>query len=210
MKFYNSRLVVGLVLILAGVLSLLQATGLVTIGNQLHPAIVSSVFGLAGLLFLGILINHRQDWWVLFPGMALSGLSVIIMLDAFAPQIAWASGAVFMAMLALSFWLVYLINRNAWWAIIPGGVLTTLAAIILSDQLSVLNGGTIFFLGLAATFGLVYFVTRQKWAWIPGVVMLGMSAVTSSLIGHYSAYLWPVILIGIGLVIAYRSFRAHS
>ncbi len=209
MRFYNSRLVMGVVLILAGILSLLQITGWVSIGSQLHPVVFATAFSLSGLLFLGTLINRRQDWWVLFPGMALCGLAIIITLDAFAPQMEWMSGAIFLGMLALSFWLVYATNRHLWWAVIPGGVLTTLAVVTLSDHLSIMNGGTIFFLGMAATFALLYFLSRQTWAWIPAVVLLCMTAITSSLIGYYSAYFWPALLIGIGSIIAFRSLQAH-
>ena len=209
MRFYNSRLVVGVVLILAGILSLLQITGWVTLGNQLHPIVVATAFGLAGLLFLGTLINRRQDWWVLFPGMALCGLAIIITLDACVPQMAWMSGAVFLGMLARSFWLVYATNRHLWWAVIPGGVLTTLAVVTLSDHLTVMNGGTIFFLGLAATFALLYFLPgaagQTRWAIIPAAVLGLMGLMLMLSMGGLINYLWAIGLIVAGVFLLFRA-----
>lgn len=214
MKYYSMRVVVGLGLIGAGILSLLQVMGWIPLHGNVTALIAAALFVGVGALFLGLLINGRQHWWAIFPGMALIAIGVLISLSVLFPHLSWMGGAIFLGFLGLAFWLVYAFNRQNGWAIIPGGVLVTLALVTLSDRLGLLNGGTLLFLGMAATFGLLYFLptcgAHMKWAWIPAVVCLGMAALTSPFMTLYANYFWPVLLILLGLFLALRSFNHHS
>jgi hypothetical protein len=114
----------------------------------------------------------------------------------------------------LSFWAVYLNDRAHWWAIIPGGVLLTLATIAgLSDYVPGEQIGGILFLGLALTFGLVYLLpfgeARQRWAIYPAAVLLIMALLIMASVGQVINLLWPLALILAGLYIAYRTLRVR-
>lgn len=96
-----------------------------------------------------------------------------------------------------------------WWAIIPGGVMLTLALIAgLASVLEGIETGGVFFLGLGLTFGLLSFVPtpqgRMKWALIPAAVLLVMGLLLGAAASPFLNYLWPVALILLGL---YHIFR---
>jgi len=102
------------------------------------------------------------------------------------------------------------VRRDFWWAVIPGGVLWTVA--LVSGLSSALPGeltSGILFLGLGLTFALLSLVPtpqgRMKWALIPGGVMLLLGLiVTVSAAGSLFVYLWPAVLILAGLYLLAR------
>ena len=153
MKLFQSRVVWGILLIVVGVLLLLQEFEILPAANLIWPA----VFGVVGLVFLCRYVTDRTQWWPLIPGLGLLGLAVLMLWGEYAPSPLRAWGAAFfMGGLGLAFWLIYLTNRENWWAIIPGGALLTLATVIgLSSALEGEATGGVFFLGMGLTFGLV-------------------------------------------------------
>jgi len=95
-----------------------------------------------------------------------------------------------------------------WWALIPAGVLTTLAIVAgIDSRLGGIDSGAIFFVGLALTFGLVFLVTRMKWALIPALILAVLSLVVLGNMSTLFNYLWPIALIGGGLFLLYRVWR---
>ena len=114
----------GIVLVIVGVLVLLQNFGYL---NVLRGLIWAGAFGLGGLVFLSVFVSEAERWWAVIPGLTLLGLALLIGLDELFPGLDgdWG-GMLFLGMIALSFWLIYVRVRGAWWAIIPAGVLTTL------------------------------------------------------------------------------------
>jgi hypothetical protein len=115
-------------------------------------------------------------------------------------------------MLGLGFWVVYLVRRVYWWAIIPGGVLFTLALVAgLSETMAGNAGGWVFFLGLSATFGLVYLLPtkegRMTWALYPAVALLAMAMLVMAAMGQVVNLLWPAALILAGVYMVYRTLR---
>src|SRR6266542_610042 len=146
MRRYDARLIWGLVLVAGGILFLLQNIGLLPFGGYVWAI----TFATAGGIFLAYFFNNRANWWAIIPGLTLLGIGLIIALALLAPGQtgAWAGG-VFLGMIGLAFWIVYLTNRAYWWAIIPGGVLVTLAVVAAGSALfdSMALGG-LFFIGL--------------------------------------------------------------
>jgi hypothetical protein len=197
-------IVIGSLLILTGVIFLLDNLNIISLNWEI---LVGPLFALGGLVFLVVFIMDTENWWALIPGMALIGLGMTIFMDqgSFAGE--W-SGAVFLGMLALSFWLVYAFHPVNWWAVIPGGVLMTLAAVSVMPGDGNLSGG-VFFLGMALTFGLLYLlpnpIGKVKWALIPA----GILAVFGVLILLGSTglinYVWPVALLLAGGVVLARA-----
>lgn len=200
LKLLESRVFWGIVLITGGVLFLLQNL----IGFQFSGLFWAAIMGLAGLFFISVYVGNRQMWWALIPGCTLLSITTIILLGMFAQGFAdtW-SGSIFLGGIALSFVLIYLSDRNHWWAIIPGGVLLTLATVAgLENLLGGMEMGGIFFLGLGLTFAVVAILPTQhgqmKWAWIPAGVLLGMGFLLTVVAGRFINYLGPVALIVAG------------
>ncbi|MBP2018057.1 hypothetical protein J2Z79_001456 [Symbiobacterium terraclitae] len=110
------------------------------------------------------------------------------------------TGPVVLGIPGLIFAQVFLGNRDQWWAIIPSGVLLTLASIAFIDGLLPrLDTGWLFFLGLAITFGLVWRETghAQQWARVVAVICLGFAGLT--LFGSLLRFLIPLALLGAGI-----------
>lgn len=118
---------------------------------------------------------------------------------------------ILLASIGLSFWLIYLLNREHWWAIIPGGVLFSVAVIPLLEMVK-LNDDvmvSIFFLGLALTFAAIALLPtpygRMKWAWIPASILLLIGIIIFSVAVSAFTYLLPAGVIVVGLYILYRA-----
>jgi len=207
MRKLEARVIWGILLIAGGILFLLQNFGLF---GGLLTLLWVLIFGAAGAVFLFVFLINRAHWWAVIPGFALLGLAALIALDQLVPQAgeAWG-GTIFLGGIGLSFWVIYFVNREHWWAIIPGGVMLTLALIAgLASVLEGIETGGVFFLGLGLTFGLLSFVPtpegRMKWALIPAAVLLVMGLLLGAAASPFLNYLWPVALILLGL---YHIFR---
>ena len=209
MKWLESRVLWGSLLILGGVLFLLQNRGFLQLGNFFWVI----VLGLGSLLFLGVFIENRANWWALIPGCTLLSITTLFLLDQFVPGFNenWG-GSVVLGGIGLSFFLIYLVERANWWALIPGGVLFTLAATVGLEQFFPgLETVGIFFLGMSLTFGLVAALPNpqgeMRWAWIPAGVLLLMGLIFMATAGELLKYLWPAALILGGFFLLLRSFR---
>jgi hypothetical protein len=174
----------------------------------------AALFGAAGLSFLWVLLRDGiKSWWAAIPAFALLGLSIIVGVDAagWEGEGTWI-GALFLGMIGLGFWVVYLMKREFWWAIIPGGVLFTLAAVVIASIWSKdETPGAVFFFGLALTFALLTLLPTQHkhmtWPLIPAGVLAVMGAAILLSVGSALNYVWPVALIAVGLWLLYRQSR---
>ena len=106
-----------------------------------------------------------------------------------------------------------MLDRDKWWAIIPGGVLVTLAAVAGLERGTDIQTGGIFFLGLGATFILVALAPnphgQMRWAFIPAAVLLILGLLLFvGFHGHH--YIWPLSLISAGLFLLVRAFRRRA
>lgn len=208
LKILESRILWGGLLIVGGIIFLLDNLGLLKLGDLFWVL----AFGLGGVLFLSVFFQNRLNWWSLIPGCGLLGIAAAIALDWIAPSLGETGGGfLVLGSLGLSFFVIYLFNRQQWWALIPGGVLLTLGLIdILEASLPGIEMGGVFFLGLGITFGLVAFLPtsegQMKWAWIPAAVLVLMGLLIIAAAENFMAYIIPVILIGVGCVIILRTF----
>jgi hypothetical protein len=208
MRKLDARLVGGLLLVVGGLLYLLQNLGLIVWGGLFWGAAA----GVAGVLLLAVVIRDRKQWWAVIPALVLLAVAALAALAILAPPLAdrWG-GTLFLGAIGLSFWILYLLDRDKWWALIPGGVLVTLAAVANLDQGSDFQAGGIFFLGLAATFALVALLPtphgQMRWAFIPAAVLLVFGLLLFVGLQSIINYIWPVALIIAGLFILVRAFR---
>jgi hypothetical protein len=215
MKRIEWALVWGIVLVMGGLLFLLQNLGILGPSATLLWAFL---FLAAGAVFLYVFITSPARWWPIIPGLGLVSLAGLMALEELSPAAAeiWG-GSIFLGGLAVSFWVVYFLDRKSWWAVIPGGVLFTLAVVAyLGSAVGGMESGGVFFLGLGLTFGLLRFLPtgegRQKWALIPAAVCLVLALLVLAQAATILQYLWPVALIagGLYLVLRYTMLRRRE
>jgi hypothetical protein len=207
-KWIESRLLWGLLLIVAGGLFLLQNLGLF----EASGLVWALLLGLGGVFFISVFIQSREHWWGLIPGITLLAIALLIFLDNFFPRAAsiWGGGIV-LGGIGLAFLGVYLANRANWWALIPMGVMVTLAGVTVMDEITGIDTAGLFFLGLGATFALVALLpaegSQMRWAWIPAGVLLLLGLFLSVQAASLLGYIGPAVLILAGLYFILRAAR---
>jgi hypothetical protein len=214
MEDRRSRILLGLLLVVGGIVFLLMS--LDVIPGDSWPVLWITLFALGGLAFLSVFVRNPDQWWPIIPGMTLLGLATLIGLETFAPQVGDTWGAaIFMGSISLAFWIIYAITgAEEWWAIIPGGVLLTIAAIIaLSSFAAEEFTGGVFMLGMSFTFLLVYLLPgeeeRSSWPLFPAGILglIGLFLVASAV--EVLAFVWPVALLLAGGYLILRALRAR-
>jgi hypothetical protein len=214
MRWIGSRVLWGALLILGGILYLLQNLNILHVGDLFWAIVLL----LIGAFFLVTFINDRVNWWALIPGIILVVLGLLVVLNLILPFTNFWTGPLFLAGIGLAFWAVYLNNRAFWWAIIPGGVLFTLALVAgLSGSVPGMETGGIFFLGLGVTFGLLAILptgegpqTRSlRWAFIPAIVMVIMGLLIAASSVSLINYIWPALLILGGIYLVYLTLNSR-
>ena len=211
MKWITSRVFWGLLLIAGGVIFLLENLNILEVGGLFWAVL----FAIAGLVFLTVFIGDRQHWWALIPGIILLAIGSLIFLDAVSPQATERLGGVIvLGGIGLAFLIVYLVNRANWWALIPAGVMFTLAAVaLLEGTMSDFETGGIFFLGLGLTFLLVALLPTpdgyMRWAFVPAGVLLLIGILMTAALTQVINFVWPLTLILAGLFLVLRAFRSR-
>jgi len=208
----SPALMIGVFLILLGVLLLLENVGLLRGGAELA---VAAGFALGGVAFLWGYASQREWWWAAIPGMALLGIGLLIGYSTMIDEEGELGASLFLGSLAVGFLLVYLRTREQWWALIPGGVLLTIAAIVSLEPVFGDDAlGGVFFLGLALTFLIVYLVPtpegQMKWALIPAGVLGVMGALLMAGSVGLLGYIWPLALMAVGAVLLVRALQGSS
>lgn len=207
MRKYDPRLIIGGLLLFGGLLSLLDAMGI--IGNA-GGIFWGLIWGAVGVFFLYLLTTDKsRNWWAAFPGFTFIGMA----LSAFLPESLQAfSGLLFFAGISLAFLWVYFTDTTRWWAIIPAGVLLTLGAVSALDEISNFDTGGVLFVGLGLTFALVALLpggNQRSWAFIPAVVLMIFGTLLVPSFG-LANYVGPALLILLGGYFVFRFFRAGT
>ena len=209
MKKIDIRILIGALLIGAGILFLLETFNIIP---DAWDILWTAVFLVGSGIFFYVYFSDRQQWWALIPAMTLLGLAGTIFVAVFLPGLSNLGGALFLTGIGLGFWVIYLTHRDFWWAIIPGGVLVTLGAVTLSEDLiKGDSGGGVFFMGLAITFLLVALLAKPResfwWAYIPAGVLFVLGVFLIGPLQSAFNYVWPVALIAAGGILLLRNFR---
>ena len=197
MKWLESRVLWGSLLILGGLIFLLENLGLFELGGLFWALLLA----LAGIFFVTMFAQNRGNWWALIPGFTLLSVALLVALDELAPSVSqWLGGSLVLGGIGLSFLAIYLVERQNWWALIPGGVMITLAVIAgLDEAMPGLGTGGIFFIGLGLTFTLLALLPgsqgQMRWAWIPAGILLVMGLLFLATAEKLAAYVWPLALI---------------
>ncbi len=205
------RVLVGGLLVLAGVLAMVNAIT----GFNLGGIVWALLFGLGGLAFIFVLASDKKNWWAAIPGFTLLGIGALIALDTIAPRVASQyGGALVLGGIGLAFLVVYLLNRAFWWAIIPMGVMFTLV-VLISVEGVMGEPAVVFFLGLAATFGVVALLPvdngkRMSWPLIPAGVLLFVGLLVGMGENDWTRFIMPIVVILVGGYLVLRAMRQKA
>ena len=209
MKVLGSRIFWGGLLILAGVLFLLDNMGLITIGEMIWAILL----GLGGIAFLTVFITDRQHWWALIPGCTLVGVSITLFLEFFWPEdwqrCQWVDHP---GQHRISFLIIYLLNWENWWALIPAGVLLTLAVVAVLDEIyPKMDTGSVFFVGLGLTFAALALlpnpIGQMRWAFIPAVILIVIGIVMAAVQFPVLSVVFALALILVGVFFLLKAFQ---
>ncbi|MHC1782940.1 MAG: hypothetical protein AB9891_09325 [Anaerolineaceae bacterium] len=210
MNFLRRGAALGVILIAAGILFLLSNLGYFDMGDY----VIGGLFCLGGLFFLSMLREKTTNWWTIIPGVILFDLGGLIIFSSLFPHLMdRIGGAFFLGGVSLAFWLVYFRVREYWWAIIPAGVLLTLAAITVIDltPFSGLIVPATLFLGIACTFALVYILTgretRFRWTWYPAAITGIMGFIFLFFSGRLGGFVMPTVLIILGIYLVGKTLK---
>ncbi|MCC7117706.1 MAG: hypothetical protein IT310_04205 [Anaerolineales bacterium] len=200
-KRFDTRIVLGILLLVGGALALLQTMGYL---NNASDLFWGGIFIAAGLLCLSLLFSG--NWWGVFPAFVLLAMGVTIFLPDTLENL---GGLIFFGGIALAFWLAYfLAPQERWWALIPAGVLTTLAGMtVVSERFGEFQAFGFFMLGLSLTFLLVALLAKMRWAFWPalGLGILAVLGIASLL--EVANYIWAAALIVAGAFLLVGYFR---
>lgn len=203
MQTRKQGLVWGGLLILFGVMSLVETYTDLTAWTWVV------ILAAAGLGAFGVYLTDRSEWALLIPAYvlwAVAGLVALIELNILRDE---SIATYVLATIALPFLVVFLRNRQQWWALIPAYVLLAVGVMVGLLGLGVLTDLLVpayVMFAIAIPFFVVYVRnTKQWWALIPGGIMavIGLSFLIAEAAVQYVA---PVALVIVGVWILVRQF----
>jgi hypothetical protein len=162
---------------------------------------LSGLGGLPAVLLFGTLAfllvrvgTSRGEWGWTFAAFPLIGLALASIVPS------GLDGFAFLGSIGVGFAYVYRLNPGRWWAVIPAGVLWSLALTALLDArgMGAPSSGAVLMFGLALTFFLLTRLPQRPQAWgiFPAIVLLVLGVVSLT---TAASWLLPLALIGIGV-----------
>lgn len=199
----------GLLLVFLGVVFLLNQTiGLVV--SELIWAIMMA--GIA-VTFLAVYIASGRQTWALIPAYVFGAIAGLILLSMVSVGVGLSGDLIavyVLSAIALPFLVVYLLNRENWWALIPAYVMGAIIGILVIEDLWFVRRnpgdivGAYVMFAIALPFFYVYLRNRENWwALIPGGIMLTIGV--GLLAGAFEIII-PVALVIAGLFLLTRQF----
>ena len=165
----------------AGVFGGLAVTLMLLESGIDNAAVASSLFFGLTLPFAAAYFTDRaRNWWALIPGGVMLFLALTTLLvDSAGGE--WV-GALFLFMIALSFFVVYLNQRSRTWALLVAYILTVLgiAPLMTIGGRDAAYYGPIFLFAVALPFFVVYFRSAENWwAIIPAGSVITIAVITT-------------------------------
>jgi hypothetical protein len=180
---------------------------LITLDILRDESVATYVLAAIALPFLVVFLRNRDQWWALIPAYVLVAVAGIVWLEESNLVADEFVGSYVLAAIALPFLVVFLRNRDQWWALIPAYVLLSLAMMIALIELGVL-GDLVIPAYVMFTVAIPFFVIYARnsgnwWALIPAGIMTVIGA--SFLIAEdLIQYVGAVVLIVAGIWILAR------
>lgn len=168
---------------------------------------------LIALSFLIVYVNNRARNWALLVAYILFVLSVAPAMASFGGRTAAYFGSVFLLAIALPFFFVYFRYPQNWWAIIPAGVMTSLAVVAtlgiagwIRDAETGGVSNAILMGGLAATFAVIWLRHSKPWAKIVTVILAAVGVV-SVFFASFGNIFWPLAIILVGGYLLFTALK---
>jgi len=199
----RQHLVWGGLLILFGVVALVETFTALTTWAWV------AILAAAGLGVFGVYLTDRSDWGLLIPAYVLwtvAGLIALITLNILRDE---SIATYVLAAIALPFLVVFLRNRDQWWALIPAYVLLAIGVMVGLIEQGVLSDYLVpayVLFAIAIPFFVVYARnTNLWWALIPGGILavIGLAFLIAEAMVEYVA---PAVVILAGVWILVRQF----
>jgi len=205
------QIMLGALILVAGLLLLLEATGVMRTPALLWAALLA----VGGGVFWYVFFAERPAWWAAIAGGALAGAAIVPVMQLDANGAGRWTGVAFLGALSFGFWAVYLRDTARWWALISAGALLTVAVVAgVTGVVDASIAGAIFLFGLAITFALVALLPggagRRAWAWVPAAALTLVGVVILFGAGEWFVllnYVWPVLVIAAGVFVLWRAVR---
>ena len=179
--------------------------------------VVAALCGLGGIAFLILFVRDVVHWWPIIPAFTLLTVGVIIFLTTqTAAVVGEVLGSILFFGIALAFAVIFLLDRNRWWAIIPMGVLLLVSATTALSTFQVSPGviSATLFIGMGFVFLLVYLLGPHKrevwWALVPATALVAFGLFTfvfSKATGDLQLTVvswWPALLVLLGVFLLVR------
>jgi len=169
----------------AGVFGGLAVTIMLATNNVDSAAVGSPLFfGLLIPFVAAYLTDRVHHWWALIPGGVMLFLALVTLLvDSTGGE--WV-GALFLFMIALSFFVVYLNNRTRTWALLVAYITAVLgiAPLMATGGRDAAYFGPIFLFAVALPFFILYFrAVENWWAIIPAGSVTVIAIIAALAIG---------------------------
>lgn len=189
----------------------IAAVGAIVLLVDLLPGeVIGSLIMFAiALPFIVVYLSNREYWWALIPAYVLTAIGLIILLESLGGIGEELFVALILFSIAFPFLVVYLYNRENWWAIIPAGVLGLIGFVFLFT--GALGGelfGAVILFAIALPFYFVFFRGPEHWwGMIPAGILTTVGA-TVLLVGaglpdgRLERLIPAVLLFGIALTFA--------
>jgi hypothetical protein len=196
----------GIFLLLAGVFLLLKNLQVFGTWGDLAWAVI---YALAGLGFLIWFFVGTEHWWRAIPAFTLLGIGAGMLLAWKNVELGgWAPSLILFGM-ALGFWAILIVRKEHWWALVPAGVLTTVAVLLgLWPRLDATGRLAVLFTGVGLMFLLLYVLRYDehdaRWAAIPAGALLLLGVVTLVTALPLPAVVeswWPILMVLVGAVL---------
>lgn len=178
----NVRKYIGIILLFAGVLFLIQNLNLFQ--NDIGSVVGAIIYGVFSIYLIFLYSRDTNQWWWLIIAVFLLGLAMSNITDLFEAmqQFSPVVGITFTGIGCL---ILYLYERTNWWALIPGSILISLGIIRYFEAISP-NSSTngILFFGTGIAFLLMFLIPsgqgeRMNWPLIPAVILFAIGATAS-------------------------------
>lgn len=210
------RSLLGILLIAGGLL--LGAQQLGYLRGDWSDAVFAGLWALGALFFFDLYRRDRSQWWFGLVAFILGGLAASNLLSLAFPALGDAIGSgIFFGAMALGFILVYRRDSNNWWALIPAGVMLSLGAISVADELPFqlpFDEGGLLFIGIGLTFLVLTQINvageRLTWAIYPAIPLILFGIFVA--FGRSASWnvVWPVLIIVFGLYFLVDAMRKRS
>jgi hypothetical protein len=171
--------------------------------------IATAVLVIIGTPFLAVYLLNRENWWALIPAYVLYMVGIMVFLiglnvlqDGIIPLYVLGS-------IGLPFLLVYFLNRENWWALIPAYVMFAVGIMVALIDLRVLKNFAIpayVMFAIALPFFFVFLRNRKnnRWALIPGGIT-GVIGLSFFIATDLAQYVLPAVLLIAGVWILFGS-----